>query len=186
MNSYFKFLGIVLTHFWPIFLFYTSWKLKVFWCFHGVLNGNIGQKWVKVIDCLLCLEYLLTSKDFGKLDNCILTFKYSTGAYFGKMVINVMTVSEQWEKGLVFFIFSGCLWVNLKWSDVFLKNYCLESMRPAVQLVYSLFADDFSDDFSGNLERFPGNHVFDSLFNPFVSSVPIVYPPENTRKPKAF
>ena len=59
-------------------------------------------------------------------------------------------------------------------------------MRPAVQLVYSLFADDFSDDFSGNLERFPGNHVFDSLFNPFVSSVPIVYPPENTRKPKAF
>ena len=82
--------------------------------FSGVLYSKIGQKWVKLIDCLLCLEYLLTSKDLGNLDNCILTFKYSTGAYFGKMVINVMTISEQWEKGLFFFLISSCSWVNLK------------------------------------------------------------------------
>ena len=30
-----------------MFLFYTPWKPKIFWCFLKVQNGNISQKWVQ-------------------------------------------------------------------------------------------------------------------------------------------
>ena len=99
MYSFSEFLGIFLKRFLTKIYFLN----RIILVFSGVLYSKSGQKWVKLIDCSLCLEYLLTSKDLGNLDNCILTFKYSTGAYFGKMVINVMTVSEQWEKGFSFF-----------------------------------------------------------------------------------
>ena len=38
-----------LTHFWPMFPFYTSWKhqkTKSYLVFSGVYIGNFGQKWV--------------------------------------------------------------------------------------------------------------------------------------------
>ena len=38
---------LILTHFWPMFPFYTPWKPLVFCCFQGVKNGNIGRKWVE-------------------------------------------------------------------------------------------------------------------------------------------
>ena len=52
-------LQISLTHFWQMFSFIPPentrkpkvlikrFASKVFWCFQGVWNGNIGQKWVK-------------------------------------------------------------------------------------------------------------------------------------------
>ena len=39
-----------LTHFQPMFNFYTLWKhqkTRSFWCFQGVQKWNIGWKWVK-------------------------------------------------------------------------------------------------------------------------------------------
>ena len=39
-----------LTHFQPMFNFYTLWKhqkTRGFWCFQGVQKWNIGWKWVK-------------------------------------------------------------------------------------------------------------------------------------------
>ena len=38
-----------LTHFWSMFPFFTLWKPKVF-CFQGVGNGNIDQKWAEKIN----------------------------------------------------------------------------------------------------------------------------------------
>lgn len=123
MYSFSEFLGIFLKR----FLTKISFLNRIILVFSGVLYSKSGQKWVKLIDCSLCLEYLLTSKDLGNLDNCILTFKYSTGAYFGKMVINVMTVSEQWEKGFSFFFNFYLLVDEPKMIICVLKSYCLES-----------------------------------------------------------
>ena len=41
-----------LTHLWPIVAIDTSWKdykIKNFWCFQGIWNGNIDQKRVKFL-----------------------------------------------------------------------------------------------------------------------------------------
>ena len=60
--------------FWPMFQFYTPWKHQktytrkplVFWCFQGVINGNIGQKWVnKNLHNVLCISFLQEDRKEG-------------------------------------------------------------------------------------------------------------------------
>ena len=52
----------VLTYFWSMFQFYTPGNTRkplVFWCFQGVWNENIGQKWVN----LARTNFVLTCQD---------------------------------------------------------------------------------------------------------------------------
>ena len=61
----------------------------------------------------------LTSRDLDSSEGCILTFKYSSGPYFGTIQLDVMTADSKWKEGIISYSFS--FYIHLQNSYQFLS-----------------------------------------------------------------
>ena len=102
-----------LTHFFPIHPFSTSWKqnTEVFWCFHGVEKGCIGNKWVNEENNIL--YHLLKLPNASRwIDMLSLNWK---------KVLLLKGILDYFVKTFCLFsLFPRSFWF---WSSVILKLY---------------------------------------------------------------